>query len=53
MNSKIPVLNKSGAVVGHTTTTAHNIARALSGAKSVRQEFRLVNGIKRFCWVPN
>ncbi len=52
MNKQMPVLDKSGSLVGYATSLAHKQAAALAGSHSVRQEFRDVAGRRRLCWIP-
>lgn len=49
---KLPVLSFDGDVVGYAGVNAHKQAMALSGGESIRQEFKVVDGIKRLVWVP-
>jgi hypothetical protein len=51
--SKLPVVNVSGACVGFASRMAHKQASALAGAASMSQEFRVVEGRRRLCWVPS
>ena len=51
--SKIPVVNRSGAIVGFASRMAHKQAASLAGAASMSQEFRIVEGRRRLCWTPS
>jgi len=52
MTSQIPVLNKSGFVVGYVSIVAHKKASSLANSNSVKQEFRHIEGRKILCWIP-
>jgi hypothetical protein len=47
----LPVINSHGAIVGHAATGAHKKAAEFANSKSVRQEFRTVEGRRQLCWI--
>lgn len=51
--SKLPVVNRTGALVGFASRMAHKQAAALAGAASMAQEFRIIDGRRRLCWIPS